>query len=500
MTRASGILLPVFSLPSPYGIGTFGREAYRFVNFLAAAGQQYWQILPVGPTSYGDSPYQSFSTFAGNPYFIDLELLQRRGLLTGEELEAAELGEDPQAVDYALLFQNRYPLLRAAYERAKGQDGAALARFRQKHARWLEDYALFMALKGVFANQAWKNWPEDIRLRRPEALRRWQKELAEECGYWAWLQMVFFRQWGALKRYANKKGIAVIGDLPIYVAEDSADAWANPDIFWFDEDLNPVKVAGVPPDGFSATGQLWGNPLYRWDVLRERGYDWWVDRVRMSLSVYDRVRIDHFRGFDTYYAVPYGDTTAERGEWMEGPGIELFERLNEELGEAYGGKLPIIAEDLGYLTESVRELLKGSGFPGMKVLEFAFDSREQSDYLPHNYGHNCVVYTGTHDNDTVCGWFKTAPAPDVRFCRDYLRLTRWEGWNWGFIRGAWGSTADLAIAQMQDFLALGSEARINTPSTLGGNWCWRLRQGMLTASLAKKIRRITQLYGRQATE
>lgn len=500
MTRASGILLPVFSLPSPYGIGTFGREAYRFVNFLAAAGQQYWQILPVGPTSFGDSPYQSFSTFAGNPYFIDLELLQRRGLLTETELLKAKLQRNFRQIDYALLFHNRFPLLRTAYERARELDEGALSRFRQRQAHWIEDYALFMALKAAFENKSWTEWPEDIRLRNPQALERWREQLAPECSYWAWLQMVFFRQWGALKRYANKKGIEIIGDLPIYVAQDSADAWANPDIFWFDEELNPVKVAGVPPDGFSATGQLWGNPLYRWDVLRERGYDWWVERVKMSLLVYDRVRIDHFRGFDTYYAVPYGDTTAERGEWMQGPGLELFLLLTEKLGGEYDGKLPIIAEDLGYLTDSVRELLRGSGFPGMKVLEFAFDSREESDYLPHNYGHNCVVYTGTHDNDTVAGWFKSASPEDVRFCRDYLQLTRREGENWGFIRGAWASTADLAIAQMQDFLNLGSEARVNTPSTLGGNWCWRLQRGQLTPQLAKRIRQMTRLYGRQATK
>ena len=500
MTRASGILLPVFSLPSPYGIGTLGREAYRFVSFLAAAGQRYWQILPVGPTSYGDSPYQSFSTFAGNPYFIDLELLQRDGLISGEELFEARLGGNPRQIDYAALFERRFPLLRRAYERAKEHDTPALLRFREKHAHWVEDYALFMALKYAFNQQSWKNWPEDIRLREPQALEHWREELEPECGYWAWLQMMFFRQWGALKRYAKKRGVEIIGDLPIYVAEDSADAWANPDIFWFDEDLNPVMVAGVPPDGFSATGQLWGNPLYRWDVLRERGYDWWVERVKMSLSIYDRVRIDHFRGFDTYYAIPYGDETAERGEWKEGPGIALFQLLEEKLGAAYGGKLPIIAEDLGYLTDSVRKLLDDSGFPGMKVLEFAFDSREQSDYLPHNYGHNCVVYTGTHDNDTVTGWFHSAPPEDVRFCRDYLRLSRFEGWNWGFIRAAWASTADLAVAQMQDFLNLGSEARVNTPSTLGGNWCWRMPREALTRQLAERIRQMTRLYGRTVTE
>ncbi len=492
MNRASGILLPVFSLPSRHGIGSFGWAAYRFVDFLAAAGQSYWQILPIGPTSFGDSPYQSFSTFAGNPYFIDLDLLCRDGLLLPEEADSVSFGKGP-GIDYARLFETRFPVLRKAFERGQERDAEAFTAFREETAAWIEDYALYMALKAHFGFKAWKHWDEDIRLRKPKALARWRKELREETDFWAYLQSLFFSQWRALKAYANRRGIRIIGDIPIYVAEDSADAWAHPDIFWFDEDLNPVKVAGVPPDAFSATGQLWGNPLYRWDVLKKRGYDWWISRVQASLTIYDVVRIDHFRGFDTYYAIPYGDKTAERGEWMQGPGIELFKVLKKDLGD-----LPIIAEDLGYLTPSVRKLLAESGFPGMKVLEFAFDSREESDYLPHNYGKNCVVYTGTHDNDTVSGWFTSAPPKDVRFCRDYLQLTDKEGWNWGFIRGAWGSTGELAIAQMQDFLDLGSESRINTPSTLGGNWCWRLGKRDLTAALAAKIRRITKRYGRLA--
>lgn len=484
-------MLPIFSLPSNYGIGTFGRAAYRFVDFLSAAGQKYWQILPIGPTSYGDSPYQSFSTFAGNPYFIDLDMLRKDGLLEKGEYAAADFGEKGSDIDYAKLFKNRFPILRRAYVRGWKRDAQKVRQFRSENRGWIEDYALYMALKNHFKLKAWKYWDEDIRMRRPEAVEAWRKKLAKEVHFWIYLQYLFFKQWGALKTYANKHGIRIIGDIPIYVAEDSADAWANPDIFWFDEDLNPVKVAGVPPDGFSATGQLWGNPLYRWDTLKERGYDWWVARVRASVTMYDMVRIDHFRGFDTYYAVPYGDKTAERGEWMQGPGIELFQVLKEELGE-----LNIIAEDLGYLTPSVRKLLADSGFPGMKVLQFAFDSREESDYLPHNYAKNCVVYTGTHDNDTVAGWFKTAPKEDVRFCRRYLRLTMREGYNWGFVKGAWASTGNLAIAQMQDFLNLGSEARINTPSTVGENWRWRAGKRMMTAGLAKEIRRMTKMYGR----
>lgn len=491
MIRSSGILLPVFSLPSRYGIGSFGRSAYRFVDFLQKSGQEYWQILPVGPTSYGDSPYQSFSTFAGNPYFIDLELLCEDGLIDSEDLDGLDTAEDA-AIDYSALFRTRFPVLRKAAKRGLAQNTEDFAKFCGENAGWLEDYALYTALKFHFDMRAWKHWDEDIRLRRREALEYWRENLHDEMEFWSYVQYLFFSQWARLKDYANLHGVRIIGDVPIYVAEDSADAWANPEIFWFDKELNPVKVAGVPPDGFSATGQLWGNPLYRWDVLKERGYDWWVDRVRMSLTLYDVVRIDHFRGFDTYYAIPYGDETAERGEWMQGPGIELFDVLREKLGE----ELPIIAEDLGYLTPSVRKLLADSGFPGMKVLEFAFDSREESDYLPHNYDKNCVVYTGTHDNDTVAGWFHAASVHDVHFCEEYLCLSIEEGWNWGFIRGAWASTGNLAIAQMQDFLNLGSEARINAPSTLGSNWCWRLSPEMLTEELTQKIRRITKRYGR----
>ena len=489
--RASGILLPVFSLPSPYGIGTFGRAAYRFVDFLSASGQKYWQILPVGPTSYGDSPYQSFSTFAGNPYFIDLDLLQKDGLLEKEEYDGLDWGNEPDRVDYAKLYENRYLVLRRAFSRGYPRERQQVEDFRLSQSRWIEDYALYMALKGEFGQQPWQAWEEDIRLRRPQALAQWRERLWEEIDFWVYLQYLFFKQWSALKRYANRRGIRIIGDIPIYVAEDSADTWSNPEIFWLDENLVPVKVAGVPPDGFSATGQLWGNPVYRWDILKQRGYDWWIERVRANVTIYDVLRIDHFRGFDTFYAVPYGDKTAQRGEWMPGPGMDLFSALKKELGE-----LPIIAENLGYLTESVQQLLSDSGFPGMKVLEFAFDSREASDYLPHNYEKNCVVYTGTHDNDTVAGWFRTAPPEDVRFCKRYLRLNRHEGYHWGFIKGAWASVGDLAIAQMQDFLNLSSEARINRPSTLGGNWVWRLQKPMLTADLAKRIRSMTKLYSR----
>lgn len=490
--RASGILLPIFSLPSDYGIGTLGEQAFRFVDFLAAAGQSCWQILPLGPTSFGDSPYQSFSVFAGNPYFIDLMLLEQDGLLLPEEYQNVDFGDSSVYIDYSKLFLNRFAVLRCAFERGFARDKKAVSAFLKKSA-WLSDYALFMALKFKFEQKEWSLWDEDIRTRTPQAIKKYKSELADDINFWVYTQFLFFRQWESLKKYANSRGVKFIGDIPIYVAQDSADTWVTPQIFLLDEGGVPCEVAGVPPDGFSATGQLWGNPLYDWEALKARDYDWWVERVRAVLKLYDIVRIDHFRGFDSYYAIPSGDKTAENGEWRKGPGMELFRVLRRELSE-----MNIIAEDLGFLTSSVRRLLKSSGYPGMKVLQFAFDSREESDYLPHNYQKNCVVYTGTHDNDTVCGWFKTAPPEDVRFCRRYLRLSEKEGLHWGFIKGAWSSVAELSIAGMQDFLGLGSGSRINIPSTLGGNWRWRMQKRAINAPLAARILQMTKTYGRFA--
>lgn len=489
--RTSGIIAHISSLPSPYGIGTLGRAAYEFIDFLSAAGQKYWQILPVGPTSFGDSPYQSYSTFAGNPYFIDLEKLAEDGLLDKQELDAVDWYGHPEYVDYDRQYEHRFRFLRKAFEASdytKKQDYWA---FAEQNKSWLDNYSLFMALKEYFGGKPWTEWDSDIKRREPLAVARYTAQFTGEMDFWRYVQYLFFSQWNKLKEYAGQKGISIIGDIPIYVALDSADAWADNELFLLDGSRNPVKVAGCPPDAFSATGQLWGNPLYDWDYHRRTGFDWWVRRVEAANRIYDRIRIDHFRGFDTFYAIPYGDATAERGEWMQGPGMELFNALKARLGS-----IDIIAEDLGYLTESVHELLRQSGYPGMKVLQFAFDDSHNSSYLPHYHIPNCVVYTGTHDNNTVCGWLSSAPENDVIFCRHYLRLNEEEGEHWGFIKAAWASVADTAIAQIQDFLGLGSEARMNVPSTFGTNWKWRMKENALTPELAGKIRDITFLYGR----
>ena len=413
--RASGILMPVFSLPSRYGIGSFSKSAYQFVDMLKKAGQKYWQILPLCPTSYGDSPYQSFSTYAGNPYFIDLDQLIEEKLLTRKECQACDFGDDPQDIDYGKLYENRFKLLRKAYERANVGEDQEFEAYRRKNAWWLDDYALFMAVKDRFDGVAWNEWAEDIRLRWSNAMDYYRRELYYEIEFYSYLQFVFMKQWKKLKNYANINGIEIIGDIPIYVAFDSADAWANPELFQFDSENLPTAVAGCPPDGFSADGQLWGNPLYRWDYHRETGFDWWIRRIAYCSELYDVVRIDHFRGFDEYYSIPYGDTTARNGHWEKGPGIALFEAAKNRFGE-----LNIIAEDLGYITDSVKKLVADSGFPGMKVLEFAFDSREKSDYLPYTYEKNSVVYTGTHDNETLAGWFDSITKEEQNMVRDYL--------------------------------------------------------------------------------
>ncbi len=487
--RSSGILMPISSLASPYGIGTLGNEAYQFIDFLKAAGQKYWQILPLGPTSYGDSPYQSFSVFAGNPYFIDLEELCKNGLLTKQECESQDWGGNAQYVDYQKMFESRNPLLRKAYEREKG--GSALAEFRARNTDWLEDYALYMALKKEMKLKAWNEWNDDIKLRKPSALTKYREKLRSEIDFNVYLQYLFFEQWFKLKKYANENGIGIIGDVPIYVALDSADAWANSEIFMLDENKQPTSVAGCPPDAFTSTGQLWGNPIYRWDYLKENQYGWWVQRLRASAALHDITRIDHFRGFESYYVIPYGDKTAENGQWFKGPGMDFFDIIKEKLGH-----VRLIAEDLGYLTSEVYEMREKSGYPGMKVLEFAFDSRESSDYLPHNYTKNCVVYTGTHDNDTVRGWFHTANPQDIKLAMRYMNITDPQDGSWAFIRTAYASVADMAIVQMQDFLDLDSSCRMNTPSTVGNNWKWRLKSGVLNLELAEKIEALAKLYGR----
>ncbi len=490
--RKAGILMPIFSLPSPYGIGTLGLAAREFVDFLVQSGQSVWQILPIGPTGFGDSPYQSFSTFAGNPYFIDLDGLAAQGLLEPEECEDLNWGEDPQRVDYERMSALREAVLRLACARLLSKPPRAFDRFCREQAHWLEDYALFMALKEAHGGRPWLEWPKGVRLRGEEELERARAELSGEAAFWKGVQYLFFCQWRALKQYANQRGISILGDLPIYVAADSADTWANPDQFQLDGEGRPTEVAGCPPDFFSADGQLWGNPLFHWDRMREDGYRWWLRRLAFQFQIYDTLRIDHFRGFDSYYAIPYGESTARNGRWRPGPGMEFFRAVNKTLG-----RRDIIAEDLGFLTESVHKLRGDTGYPGMKVLEFAFSSREEgSDYLPHRYSPRCVVYAGTHDNDTIQGWMASAPRKETAFAREYLRLTRREGYHWGMMRGAWASPADLAVMQMQDILGLGSEARINVPSTLGGNWTWRMEPGSCTQKLAKRLRREMQVYER----
>ncbi len=489
--RTSGVLMPISSLPSPYGIGTMGKAAREFTDFLAEGGQTYWQILPICPTSFGDSPYQSFSSFAGNPYFIDLEELCEEGLLTREECDATDFGDNDQYVDYGIMYFSRYALLRKAYGRFKEQMPEDFYAFCEEKKDWLEDYALFMALKDANNGVSWSQWPDDLRFRRSRAIEDAVNTYAQDIEFYKMLQYLFFKQWKELKKYANERDIKIIGDVPIYVAGDSADVWANPQQFYLDENLNPIEVAGCPPDAFSEDGQLWGNPLFRWDEMKKDGYTWWTRRIKAMAELYDIVRIDHFRGFDSYYAIPAADKTAKNGQWKEGPGMDLFGQLRDKLGE-----LPIIVEDLGYLTPSVYQLLEDSGFPGMKVIQFAFDSRDGSEYLPHTYSKHCVAYTGTHDNDTVMGWIETAPEETVAFAKEYLNLTKEEGYNWGMMRGIWSSVADMAIVPMQDLLGLGSEARMNTPSTLGDNWKWRMKSDAITEELTTRLYSYMQMYGR----
>lgn len=489
--RSSGILMHITSLPSPYGIGTFGKEAYEFVDFLEKAGQKYWQILPLGMTGYGDSPYQSFSAFAGNPYFIDLDILEKDRLIKEEDYKDLDFGSDREKVDYEKIFKNKMFVLRLAYEKGKEKYKNQIEKFKNENKDWLEDYSLYMAIKSQFDLKSWQEWDEDIKLRKEHAVKYYRENLRDEIEYWVFLQFLFFQQWFELKSYANKKGIKIIGDIPIYVAEDSADTWSKSEIFLLDEEKLPIKVAGCPPDSFSETGQLWGNPIYRWDLLEKTGFKWWIERIRMNSKLYDVIRIDHFRGFESYWEVPYGEETAINGRWVKGPAMKLFKAIKKALGN-----VNIIAEDLGFLTKEVIDFRAESGYPGMKVLQFAFDTREESDYLPHNYDKNCVVYTGTHDNDTVNGWLENGNKNDVEYAIKYLKLNEEEGYNWGFIRGAWSSVGILAIAQMQDFLGLGSEARMNIPSTIGGNWQWRVIKENLTEELANKIFEITRLYGR----
>ena len=491
MKRASGVLLPVFSLPSKYGIGCFSKEAYKFIDQLKEAGQSYWQILPLGPTGYGDSPYQSFSTYAGNPYFIDLKTLVKEGLLTKKECKAYDFGDQETKIDYEKIYYSRFKVLKKAFQRFKPDK--EYQEFVKENEEWLEDYSLYMAIKDSKDGASWNVWEDSLKNREPEALVKAKEELKDAIDFYKFQQYEFDRQWKKLRAYANKQGIQIVGDIPIYVAFDSADAWAAPELFQFDEENNPVAVAGCPPDAFSATGQLWGNPLYNWEYHKKTGYEWWIRRIGYCFKLYDVVRIDHFRGFDEYYAIPCGDETAVNGKWMPGPGMDLFQAVEAKLGRPN-----IIAEDLGFLTDSVLKMLADSGFPGMKVLQFAFDPSAESAYLPHTYPKNCVVYTGTHDNDTTRGWYHSESKATRDFAKEYMNVQRMDEDNlaWDFIRVAMGSVADLCITPMQDFLNLDGEARINMPSILGGNWAWRMKKGQFDKEIVKQMARMTKIYGR----
>ncbi len=505
MGRKSGILLPISSLPSDYGIGSFSKEAYEFVDFLEKAGQSYWQILPLGQTGYGDSPYQSFSTFAGNPYFIDLDALAAEGYISREDVSCLYFGSSPSYVDYAEIYKNRYIILRKAYDNSPyclsmtnrpespedREKQQAFEEFIRDNRDWLTDYALYRAVKREMGNTSYIEWDDPIRLRDPEAMRTYREKLSDEIRFVEFQQYLFYTQWTALKEYANGKGIEIIGDLPIYVAFDSADTWSHPELFEFDEKGFPTVVAGVPPDAFSATGQLWGNPIYRWDYHKKTGYAWWMDRLAYAFKLYDVVRIDHFRGFDEYYAIPYGAETAMEGEWRPGPGAELFKVMEERFG-----RKRIIAEDLGILTPGVYKLLEDTGYPGMKVLQFAFDGGSHNEYLPHSHVKNTFVYTGTHDNDTTLGWYLSQDDWHKAYICRYLGVKEGNFRTMDMIRAAMMSVADTVIIPMQDYLEKGSEARINTPSTLGDNWKWRLGRDELQDALADEIRDLTGLYGR----
>ena len=499
MTRYAGTLLSVTSLPSRYGIGCFDKAAYDFVDWLEKAGQRYWQILPLGATSHGasdDSPYQSYSAFAGNPYLISLEQLIGEGVLTREECDAVDFGSNPGKVDFDKLYENRLNLLHKAYERSNIAENWEYQNFISSNSWWLDDYALFMALKRYFDDQPFRSWPEDIRMHWGFAVDYYNRELYFDVEFQKYLQFQFDRQWTNLKAYANSKHIQIVGDIPIYVSPDGADVWAHPELFQLNEHNESTAIAGCPPDAFAAEGQVWGNPLYRWDYHRNTGFDWWCSRMWYSFKLYDVVRIDHFRGFDEYFSIPAGDSTAKNGHWEKGPGMDLFNTIRWRLGN-----VQVIAEDLGHMTDTVRYLVRDSGYPNMKVLQFAFDADDvgaANDYLPHNYNTNCVVYTGTHDNETISGWFAGLSQEGKKQVRDYLcdYYTPDKQMHKVLISTAMASVAKDCIVPMQDYLGLDNTARMNQPGTVGFNWRWRLLPGQITDSLAWEIRSMVRRYGR----
>ena len=489
--RASGILMHITSLPGPYGVGTMGKQAYAFVDFLRASGQKYWQVLPLTPTGYGDSPYQSCSAYAGNHYLIDLSTLVEEGMLDYSDLDAINWGTQADRVDFGLLYQNRLNVLRKAF--ARHGETEEFARFRWDNQFWLPEYAAFMCQKDRFNGTPWYQWPDDVKTRKSDL---YDNVAYENIQFYCFVQYLFYKQWNALREYAHANGVQIIGDVPIYVPYDSVEVWANPQYFQLDENMTPTAVAGCPPDAFTEDGQLWGNPLYRWEQMKEDGYQWWINRLSAAGRLYDVVRLDHFRGFEAYWSVPYGDETARNGKWIKGPGLDFLNTVKEKLPQ-----ISLIAEDLGFLTQEVLDMRDASGFPGMKVLEFAFDSREPSDYLPHTYPQNSVCYTGTHDNMTMRQWFETASADAVAYATEYMSLSEQEGIVWGVVRTAMSCVSDLCVIQMQDLLNLGGEARMNFPGTMtGANWTWRAGDGFTGNGLAKRIRHLTQLYGRLGEE
>lgn len=494
LKRGAGILMPIFSLPSPYGIGTFGKEAYAFIDRLKRARQSYWQVLPMGPTSYGDSPYQSFSAFAGNPYFIDLDTLREEGLLTQAEIEDCYWCDQPDQVKYDAVYYYRFPLLRKAYERSGHRKTEEYALFLEKQSYWLEDYSLYMALKKKFGDRSWLEWEEPVRFRRPEAMEACREELADEMDYWKFLQFKFFEQWEKLREYAREQEIQMVGDIPIYVALDSADVWSHPELFQLDEEnLTPLRVAGVPPDAFSAEGQLWGNPLYDWQEMERTGFEWWRHRMQASAALYDVIRIDHFIGIVQYYSIPAGAADAKEGRWEKGPGQKLTDAISQS---ASGAK--IIAEDLGIFCQEVKDLLAETGYPGMKIIEFAFSGDRFNEHLPHCYQPNSVVYGGTHDNETLAGYFKPEQRQwwELQYIADYLGAAHQSEVVDRVFRAAYGSVASVAIFQMQDVLQLDNRARMNTPSTVGENWRWRMTEGQFTDERADYLAWLVDIFGR----
>ena len=490
--RGSGVLMHLTSLPSPYGIGTLGKEARKFADFLEETGSGYWQILPIGPTSYGDSPYQSFSSYAGNPYLIDLEKLIEEGFLRKEDCDNIRWSDTDQYVDYERLYQERFAVLRRAYRVFADKLPEEFFAFCRREADWLTDYALFMAEKDDHEGKPWYEWEEPLMTRRPDKLLEERRRLADEILFYQVLQFWFYQQWEEFRAYLEEKKIRLIGDLPIYVAYDSVEVWCQPRLFALDETLAQIQVAGCPPDAFDAGGQLWGNPIYRWDVMKQDHYAWWMGRLRHVTRLFDMIRIDHFRGFASYFSIPAGDETAVNGEWKEGPGYDFFAEVKRQLGD-----VPIIAEDLGFLTPDVYELMEQCGYPGMKVLQFAFGADDgQNLYLPHNYTANSVVYTGTHDNNTSIGWYRECESWERDHARAYLKLDEEEGISWGMIRSAMGSVSRLAIVPMQDLLSLDGKARMNRPSTLGWNWTWRMLPDQIDNTVREKWSTMNRRYAR----